>query len=161
MSKEQIDRIVIHTDTVVKGFFGDYRWLSNFHLCEVHYEGLVYTSSEGAYQSAKTTDSWLREAFTKEEPSKTKKMGQELRIRSGWDRMKVQVMYDVLKDKFTRNEDLKIKLLETGSKYLEETNYWDDTFWGVYEGKGKNVLGELLMKVRNELKLQESWIEKL
>jgi ribA/ribD-fused uncharacterized protein len=158
MSKAEIDRIVIHTDTLVKGFFGEYRWLSNFHLCEVHYEGLIYTSSEGAYQSAKTTDSWLRESFTKEEPSKTKKMGQELRIRSGWDRMKVQVMYDVLTDKFTRNQDLKSKLLETGSKYLEETNYWGDTFWGVCEGKGKNVLGELLMKVRNELKIQEEWI---
>lgn len=153
MSTEKIEKIVVHTPKVVKGFFGEYRWLSNYHVCFVEYDGLMYNSSEAAYQSAKTVDMYTRGRFTSMKPDESRKFGQSMKHRSGWDRIKIDVMYEVLKDKFTRNEDLKMKLLETGSKYLEETNYWGDTFWGVCEGKGKNHLGELLMRVRNELLL--------
>ena len=32
-----------------------------------------------------------------------------------------------------------------------EGNNWNDTFWGVCRGKGRNELGKVLMKVRSEL----------
>ncbi len=35
---------------------------------------------------------------------------------------------------------------------LIEGNTWRDTFWGIYEGKGENNLGKLLMKIREELR---------
>ena len=41
-------------------------------------------------------------------------------------------------------------LQETRDFYLEETNWWNDTFWGVCNRKGKNILGHLLMKIRDE-----------
>jgi hypothetical protein len=34
---------------VIKGFLGEYSFLSNFYLCPVYYEGLVYPSSENAF----------------------------------------------------------------------------------------------------------------
>lgn len=157
MSKAEIDKIVIHTESMVKGFFGEYRWLSNFHDCQVVYEGLEYLNSEAAYQAAKTDDMFTKQQYQKMSGNESKKASKDLRITREWDTIKRRVMYDILKDKFTRNEDLKEKLLETGSKYLEETNYWDDTFWGVYMGKGKNHLGELLMKVRNELTMTDGF----
>ena len=40
-------------DVEIKGFFGEYRWLSNFHICRVWFEGLCYPSSENAFQAAK------------------------------------------------------------------------------------------------------------
>jgi predicted NAD-dependent protein-ADP-ribosyltransferase YbiA (DUF1768 family) len=49
-------------------------------------------------------------------------------------------MYDIVFDKFTRNKSLGDKLLETGDKYLEETNHWHDTCWGVCNGVGTNWL---------------------
>ena len=151
MSREKIDQIQIHTETVVKGFFDEYRWLSNFHVCPVIFDGREYTSSEAAYQSAKTHDDYMRDQFTKMTPAESKKKGREMVTRKDWENVKKDVMYTILVDKFTRNEDLRQKLLQTGSKYIEETNYWNDTFWGVYKGKGKNTLGELLMKIRAEL----------
>lgn len=151
MSNELIERIVIHTDSVVKGFFGEYRWLSNYHVCPVVYESLEYKSSEAAYQAAKTTDEYLRKVISEMEPDKSRKAGRSFKARKDWDRMKKKVMYEVLKDKFTRNVDLREKLLNTGSKYLEETNYWGDTYWGVHEGKGKNQLGEVIMQIRKEI----------
>ncbi len=33
----------------------------------------------------------------------------------------------------------------------EETNTWHDTYWGVCNGVGKNMLGIQLMRVRAEL----------
>lgn len=35
---------------------------------------------------------------------------------------------------------------------LIERNTWGDTFWGVYDNKGENNLGKILMKVREGLK---------
>ena len=43
-------------------------------------------------------------------------------------------------------------LLDTGDLYIEETNSWGDTFWGVCEGKGQNVLGNILMGIRTDLR---------
>lgn len=61
-------------------------------------------------------------------------------------------MYEIVKAKFTQNEDLKQRLLETGDMYLEEGNTWGDRTWGTINGKGQNRLGKILMKVREELK---------
>ena len=59
-------------------------------------------------------------------------------------------MKTILLDKFTRNLDLKEMLLETKGKYLEETNWWGDKFWGVCNNTGQNQLGQLLMAIRDE-----------
>jgi hypothetical protein len=61
-------------------------------------------------------------------------------------------MYEVLTSKFSRNKGLKNMLLETGTKYLCEENYWGDIYWGSCLGEGENKLGKTLMRVRSELK---------
>jgi hypothetical protein len=61
-------------------------------------------------------------------------------------------MKELVRAKFTQHWDLKQKLLETGDEELIEGNTWGDTFWGVFNGTGKNILGQILMEVRNELK---------
>ena len=61
-------------------------------------------------------------------------------------------MKELLMAKFSQNEDLKKKLLDTGDATLIEGNTWGDKYWGVCKGVGKNRLGELLMEVREELK---------
>ena len=43
------------------------------------------------------------------------------------------------------------KLILTGDSYLEEGNTWNDRYWGVCNGVGKNKLGEILMQVRKRL----------
>lgn len=42
-------------DGPIIDFRGPYRWLSNFHLAEVYFEGHFYRSSEHAYQAAKAS----------------------------------------------------------------------------------------------------------
>jgi predicted NAD-dependent protein-ADP-ribosyltransferase YbiA (DUF1768 family) len=54
--------------------------------------------------------------------------------------------------KFTHDAKLRQKLLATGDAILEEGNDWGDQVWGVVNGVGKNRLGKILMKVREELR---------
>jgi ribA/ribD-fused uncharacterized protein len=135
----------------VRGFVGDYRWLSNFYPCRVAYEGLVYASAEGAYQSAKFPPS-ERAVFTALDPDSAKKLAHARPFdAAAWDARKDRVMREVAWAKFSQNPALGKQLIATGDKYLEETNWWNDPYWGVYQGQGKNVLGRVLMETRARL----------
>jgi len=146
MGKER--EYIIHDENNIKGFFGDYRWLSNFHVCDVIFEGVLYPSSENAYQAAKCLDLRQKEQFITCNPSEAKKLSKNILIRENWNSFKYDVMSAIVFDKFYRNYDLRLKLIETNNKYLEESNHWSDFYWGVCNDKGQNKLGKILMGVR-------------
>jgi predicted NAD-dependent protein-ADP-ribosyltransferase YbiA (DUF1768 family) len=51
-----------------------------------------------------------------------------------------------------RDIKLREKLIDTGDRQLIEANDWGDTFFGVCDGVGRNHLGEILMKIRSNIK---------
>jgi ribA/ribD-fused uncharacterized protein len=119
----------------------------------VHFEGIVYPTAEHAYQAAKSLDPTVRRRIaTLPTPSEARKAGRALPIRPDWETAKFTIMEAVVRDKFTRNPDLRAKLLATGDAELIEGNDWGDRVWGVYRGQGENRLGKLLMKVRADLR---------
>jgi hypothetical protein len=59
-------------------------------------------------------------------------------------------MLDILRIKF-QNPRMRDALIGTNGVKLIEENEWNDTFWGVCNGRGQNHLGKLLMQVRSEL----------
>lgn len=65
------------------------------------------------------------------------------------------IMRDVLRAKFAQEGVARTCLLGTGAVYLEEANWWRDTYWGKCNGFGLNVLGGLLMELRAELSLPD------
>lgn len=144
--------IIIHDEHNIKGFFDNYRFLSNFEPCDVLFDGIIYPSSENAYQAAKSLDIEVRKKFVDISSTDSKKLGKIVEIRPDWNNIKLDIMYSIVFDKFTRNSKLGDQLIETGDKYLEETNYWKDTFWGVCNGVGKNWLGRILMDVREQIR---------
>lgn len=156
MKTNKIDRdYIIHDNNTIKGFFGEYKWLSNFHICDVFFDGELYASSEAAYMAGKTTDINIRKQLIKStgiNPADAKKLGRSIPLREDWDDIKFDHMYCVVFDKFNRNKYLRDKLLETGDRYLEETNHWNDCYWGICNGVGENKLGVILMKVREVLR---------
>lgn len=153
MSEDKIKAIQVISPEEIKGFFGPYRWLSNFHLCVIRYEGVDYPSVENAYMAAKTVAHSIREKFVGITPAEARKLGQTIPLREDWEGIKSHIMKQLLEEKFS-HEDLKEKLLLTGGRYLEETNWWGDRYWGVCDGEGKNILGQLLMIIRDDLKSQ-------
>lgn len=144
----------IETDKNIYGFFGKYRCLSNFHNCQVTYDGLTYNSSEAAYMAQKTLDLEIRKKFTEfTSGMQAKNYGKTVVLRPNWDdKYRIHAMYRVLFAKFSQDMDSLAVLLSTGDKYLEETNWWGDTFWGVSDGKGTNHLGMALMTIRDFVK---------
>jgi len=60
-------------------------------------------------------------------------------------------MRAVIWAKFSQNPELAKKLVATGDRYLEETNWWGDKIWGVYRGEGQNLLGKIIMDARARL----------
>lgn len=133
----------------INGFFDEYRFLSNFWPCEVEFDDFLYPSVEHAYQAAKTFSLAARQEIRNcRTPGAAKKLGQRIDLRPDWEDVRVEIMRRLLYQKFD-DPDLMALLAATGDAYLEETNTWGDTFWGVCKGTGKNMLGKLLMEVRD------------
>jgi len=150
-----VDGIVVsdETDEHIKGFFGKWRDLSNFGKGKVTMDGRTFYTSEAAYMAQKTFDPEEKDALaTIREGKDAKKYGQTVKLRPDWDDVRVEAMERVLLAKFLQNPELAELLLSTGNKYLEETNWWNDTFWGVCGGVGENHLGQCLMRVRHQLR---------
>jgi ribA/ribD-fused uncharacterized protein len=140
----------------ISSFTMEHSFLSNFYPCLIEFDGDIYPTLEHAYQAAKTHDPDERRKIREEERTgKAKQMGQRVTIREDWEQIKVKVMRELLKKKF-ENPQLRKLLLDTYPHDLIEGNNWRDTFWGVYKGQGKNMLGILLMQVRTELR-GEGW----
>ena len=138
--------------SAIKSFKGRYRFLSNFYPCEVLLDGLLYNSSEHAYQAAKTLDTKSREQILRASgPGKAKRLGRGVVLRGDWEDIKIPVMHQIVLVKFAMNPGLRTKLLATGDVHLEEGNTWGDTFWGTVDGDGENWLGRVLMNVRDQL----------
>ena len=135
------------------GHKNQYGWLSNFYPSKLYYMGRWWPTSEHAYQAMKSEffkyQEYVREA---KNPSKAKKRGREIEIRSDWEIVKYNIMIEILKAKFSNNTILLRKLLKTGNAKLVEKSP-TDYIWGCGKDfSGKNLLGKALMEVREYLK---------
>ena len=146
----------------IRGFFGEYRFLSNFTPATIKFEGDYYSSVEHAYVAAKTLSPRERELIRMvESAGKIKIIGRRLTLRPEWNKLRISFMRSFLEQKFNYPK-YKELLLKTGSAYLEETNSWGDTFWGVSNGCGLNTLGQLLMSIRTSYQKYDKYtIEEL
>jgi predicted NAD-dependent protein-ADP-ribosyltransferase YbiA (DUF1768 family) len=76
---------------------------------------------------------------------------QDISPRHDWDAVRLSIMKKGLQAKFGQNDALKTLLLDTGTKHIVENSPRDD-YWGIGKNNtGKNMLGKLLMEVRDEL----------
>jgi len=147
--------------TRTTAFSGPYHFLSNFFMCSILYEGIVYASTEHAYQAAKTTNHDLRRHFFAHgTAAQAKNRGRNIALRPDWEQVKLSIMLELLRIKFS-DPTLADKLLGTDDAELVEGNWWHDQYWGVCNcgrdgtcskkgGVGENHLGKLLMQVRDE-----------
>ena len=136
-------------------FRNEYWFLSNMYPCEIRVNGLVFTCAEACFQSFKTTDVNERKKFQGIDGFKAKKLGRSVSLRSDWNDIRIEVMSRVIHAKFHQNSDLTKKLQDTGDLPIIEDNTWKDTFWGRCNGKGHNLLGQILMSERDWINSQD------
>lgn len=141
---------------MIGNFDGKYAFLSNFYPSSVTDEDdITYPTVEHYFQAMKTLDKAQRfNMAIQSTPRKAKRLGRKCNLRPDWESIKDSIMEDALRKKFS-DPILKKALLDTGDEYLEEGNTWGDQYWGVCNGTGKNKLGKLLMKLREEFKKGE------
>lgn len=145
---------------VISGFNGAWGFLSNFYAVEIYLERAAYPSVEHAYQAAKTLDEGMRARIARATtPGEAKRLGRGLEghrlgwlAREGGEPLRVEYMRYLLWYKFAMHDRLAAQLLATGGEDLVEVNTWGDTFWGVWNGRGSNMLGQLLMELRDQLR---------
>lgn len=135
----------------IVAFKGAFRFLSNFWGVSVDLDGVTYPSVENAYQAAKVRPE-ERQSFVHCSAAVAKRLGREVKIAADWEEVKVDIMRDLLAQKFAASTVLARRLVETGDAVLVEGNSWGDTFWGKCRGKGENMLGRLLMEQRAKLR---------
>jgi ribA/ribD-fused uncharacterized protein len=89
-------------------------------------------------------------------PMEAASMGRDRKrpLRRDWERAKDNVMRVALYAKFTQHADLRTLLLGTGSAHLVE-HTGNDSYWGDGgDGSGRNMLGLLLMELREKLRAE-------
>jgi len=119
-----------------------------------HLLGGAWSSSEHFFQAMKfvTTDlEWAKEIQRARTPAESAKMGRDRKhpLREDWEDIKDDVMRVALFYKFTQNPALMYFLRGTKDAILVEHTV-NDAYWGDGgDGTGKNMLGKLLMEIRD------------
>jgi ribA/ribD-fused uncharacterized protein len=136
-----------------------YGAFSNLFRRPLRFQGREFPTAEHAYQYGKARKPAVRDwLMAAPSPSLLAMASHGLYswdVAPGWSRIKLARMRCVLGCKFWQHDDLRDLLIATGSARLVESATVDsDTnrFWGEVDGKGKNMLGVLLMGVREDFR---------
>ncbi len=130
---------------------GEFGGFSNFAAYPVKLKGKVWPTSEHYFQAMKfesaSDQNEIRKAKTPMEAAR-KGRDRKRKLKRNWESMKDNVMRDVVLAKFDQQNDLKQLLLSTNdAKLVEHTE--NDDYWGDGgNGKGKNMIGQILVEVR-------------
>ena len=134
---------------------GQYGFLSNFSKYPIFLDEKGWPTVEHYFQAKKfeseAVQEEIRQALTAKDAAN---LGRDRRkpIKQDWEDIKLYVMKEALRAKFGQHENLRQKLLATGCAELVEHTK-NDRFWGdAGDGSGDNMLGKLLMEVREEVK---------
>jgi ribA/ribD-fused uncharacterized protein len=140
----------------VKNLYGEF---SNFALFPIMIEGLIWPSSEHYYQAQKFFDNDLKEKIrAAESPFLAAQIGRDpkLPLRDDWDLVKDAFMLVALHAKYHQYPVLKQLLLSTNKSHLYEHTI-NDCYWAdCGDHSGKNMLGQQLMQIRDELNVELS-----
>lgn len=161
---EQVVAEVLNTEDEIRFYRANekpYGVFSNLYRCKIVFEGEEFATSEHAYQAGKARKEAVREwILSAPSPGLVAMAAHGLYtwdIAPDWSKVKFDRMRGVLYAKFTQHPELKETLLATGNARLVESATVDNAvnrLWGEVKGKGKNMLGVLLMELRDNLRAE-------
>ena len=150
-------------------FHGKNSFLSNFFPAPFILDGKTFSGAEQYYQYEKAVHAADNDTAAKilatEDPVEQMHLGKKVAVKEEhWNNnLSEQIMEVAVKTKFVQNPVLRKKLVDTGNKALIACNV-HDKYWGVgmklqdksvcdkSKWKGQNVLGNILLRVRENLK---------
>jgi ribA/ribD-fused uncharacterized protein len=140
----------------VKDQLGEF---SNFAAFPIKLKGRVWPTSEHYFQAQKFAGNGHEETVRlAKSPMIAARLGRSRAhpLRPDWETVKDDMMREALRAKFTQHPRLCSLLLSTADAPLVEHTR-NDSYWADGgDGTGKNRLGELLIELRTELRLEEA-----
>ena len=145
-------------------FQGPATFLSNLHKVTLTYEDLSFTSVEQAFTYMKALICGalviLSSIRSVDDPFRIKSIARKIVATKEWDEQRDQILYEIVKAKFSQNLALADALVATEGLTLFEATR--DSHYGCglplslahqidKKTPGKNVGGEILMQVRDEI----------
>lgn len=133
----------------------EYGFLSNFAPSPIKMKGKVWKTVEHHFQAQKFAGTDHEQAIRKAKtPAVAVRLGRDRskRLRRDWESVKDSIMRSAVMAKFEQHEDLREALLATGDAKLIEHTERDDHWGDGGDGSGRNMLGQILMQVRDELR---------
>jgi ribA/ribD-fused uncharacterized protein len=140
---------------MIDKFKGEFDFLSNRFHWRFKWLGLEFGSAEAAFQASKCTDESERKVFASCSTDKAALKGKEIVPPPDWEKARLDIMESIIRAKFEQNPILMRRLKGTGNRLLINGNNKQETYWGVdlYSWQGENYLGQILMKIREGLKV--------
>jgi ribA/ribD-fused uncharacterized protein len=133
----------------------DYHEFSNFSPHGFELDGAFWPTVEHFFQAQKFPGTDHAETIRlAPKPAAAKRMGRSRKypLRPDWEQVKDDLMRRGVRRKFETHADLRELLLSTGDEELVE-NAPGDYYWGCGKtGTGRNMLGKILMEVRDSLR---------
>ena len=143
---------------------GPYGWMGNMAPYPITFEGKVWRTSEALFQGMRFDDEVIKEIIRKEKSP----MGAKMKAKKYSDQMVVVPMSELdveqmkkcVRMKFDQHPKLKKELMKTKGVFIYEDignrNGERHKFWGAKkisenEGDGHNMMGRILMELRDEL----------
>src|SRR5262249_37079873 len=136
---------------------GEYGCFSNFAAYPFTLQGKLWPTTEHFFQAQKFAGTEHEEAIRlARSPMVAARMGRSRQrpLRPDWEQAKDALMLEGLRAKFAQHANIRAVLLATDDAPIVERTP-KDRYWGDGgDGSGKNMLGTLLMRVRDELRVQ-------
>lgn len=162
---EKVHIELVSTVQAVRNFLGEKgayfytgRWycFDNFSAFTVRWRGRLWATAEHAYQAAKFDDEEIIERIHNASSAhEAKKIGNDPSaqhlVRSGWQDVKHHVMEGILRAKLRQHPYVARKLKESWGMHIVEDSHRDDHWGRGPNWDGQNWLGEIWMKIRDEV----------
>lgn len=141
----------------------EYGWMGNMAPYPIKFDGKVWRTSEALFQSMRFDDDNVKEIIRGEKSP----MGAKMKAKKYRDQMVVVPMSELdvenmrkcVKMKFDAHPQLKRQLMNTKDSFIyedignrngERHKFWGAKKWSESEGDGNNMMGKILMDLREE-----------
>lgn len=138
--------------------FGEYGYLATYSNHGFFKDGIYWKTSEHYYQAQKFVEPEVKlKIANAKTPKIASTIGRDrnLNLRSDWEEIKQNIMYDAVYFKFKQNKDILRKFLDTGNAELVEATV-KENYWGCGPNNdGQNNYGKILVRVRKQLRTEQ------
>lgn len=154
--KDFRDPLLDTTGDVVGCYEREFYTFSNFSSFQVQWRGHLWPTSEHAYQAAhffETAPDLVEQIFASRSAHEAYVLAKSNapKVLKNWHDIKIEIMEDICRHKLQQHDYVRKQLLKTGDVLIVEDSPVD-SFWGWgADRKGRNELGKVWMRLRQEL----------